>query len=172
VIRTDELLPLAEATRRVRADHDILAARIDGRTDAELHAAHQVAGGPLGDFCESLHDLVAHVLMWEEINLAVLTEAAAGRSHWSLDPRWEEPEVGRALNRGGVAAGRFLPTGLVRHRLGAVHDALLAELARLDGGGWAGIGPIAQHVWTIPGQPPYWHAALHLRQVPHQHPEA
>jgi hypothetical protein len=33
----------------------------------------------LGDFCESLHDLVAHVLMWDEINLAVLAEAAAGR---------------------------------------------------------------------------------------------
>lgn len=164
----DDLLPRSEATRRVRADRDVLLAGLAGRTDDELRATYRIAGGPLGDFCESLHDLVAHVLMWDEIGLAVLTEAAAGRTHWSLEPRWESPEVGRALNEGGVAAGRLLPTGLLRHRLTAVHGALLAELAGLDAA-WPTVGPVAQHAWTVPGQPPYWHAALHLRQLPHDH---
>jgi hypothetical protein len=164
------------AIGRLQADHDVLLAQVKGLTGAQLAARYQLASGPLGDFCESLHDLVAHVLMWDEINLAVMTEAAAGRAHWSLDPRWETPEAGRMLNRGGVEAGRHLPASLLVHRLQAVHDALLAEFARYRGQAWTktgataelrhGIGGLAQKAWTVPGQPAFWHAAIHLGQVP------
>jgi hypothetical protein len=165
-----------EASRRLRADHDVLLATVKELTDEQLATTYQLASGPLGDFCESLHDLVAHVLMWDEINLAVLTEAAAGRTHWSLDPRWETKEAGRLLNRGGVEVGRPLPASLLLHRLRAVRDAVLTELGRYEGRAWTdagpmpslaqGIGGLAQKVWTVPGQPAFWHAAIHLHQLP------
>ena len=165
-----------EASSRLQADHDALLARVNGLTGAQLAASYRLASGPLGDFCESLHDLIAHVLMWDEINLTVMTEAAAGRAHWSLDPRWETPEAGRMLNRGGVEAGRHLPANLLLHRLQAVHDAVLAEFARYRGRAWTeagnlpeladGPGGLAQRVWTVPGQPAFWHAAIHLNQLP------
>jgi hypothetical protein len=171
-----------EAISRLQADHDALLARVKGRTGAQLAASYRLASGPLGDFCESLHDLIAHVLMWDEINLTVMTEAAAGRAHWSLDPRWETPEAGRMLNRGGVEAGRHLPANLLLHRLQAVHDAVLAEFARYGGRAWTeaghlpeladGTGSLAQRVWTAPGQPAFWHAAIHLNQVPQAAPPA
>jgi hypothetical protein len=114
--------------------------------------------------------------MWDEINLAVLTEAAAGRAHWSLEPRWETPEAGRLLNRSGVQAGRQLPGSLLVQRLRTVHEAVLGELARHEGRAWTGAGQIpalargfgglAQKVWTAPGQPGFWHAAIHLNQLP------
>ena len=170
------VVPVQEASRRLKADHDVLFAELAGVGDEQLAAAYRLASGPLGDFCQSLHDLVAHVLMWDEINLAVLTEAAADRAHWSLDPRWETPEAGLLMNRSGVKAGRQLPAGLLLHRLRAVHDAVLAELARCDGQAWTGAGRIpslaqgfgglAQKVWTVPGQPAFWHAAIHLNQLP------
>ena len=138
-----------------------------------------MAGGPLGDFCESLGDLVAHVLMWDEISLAVLTEARIGRQHWSLDPRWETREAGQALNRAGVAAGRALPVALLLHRFAAAQDALLAELRSYSEEAWraplaAGIGvdaapsmgALAAYVMTVPKTAPYWHAAIHLRRLP------
>src|SRR5215813_11830742 len=165
-----------EASSRLQADHDALLARVNGLTGAQLAASYRLASGPLGDFCESLHDLIAHVLMWDEINLMVMTEAAAGRAHWSLDPRWETPEAGRMLNRGGVEAGRHLPASLLLHRLHAVHEAVLAEFARYSGQAWTetrplpelayGTGGLAQRVWTAPGQPAFWHAAIHLNQLP------
>src|SRR5437016_4622524 len=105
-----------EAIGRLRADHDLLLAQVTGLTGAQLTAGYRLASGPLGDSCESLHDLTAHVLMWDEINLAVLTEAAAGRAHWSLDPRWETPETGRMLNLGGIEAGRRVPADMLLHR--------------------------------------------------------
>ena len=170
------IIPADEARRRLRADHDVLLAEVDELTGEQLAAPYQLASGPLGDFCESLHDLVAHVLMWDEINLAVLTEAATGRVHWSLDPRWETPEAGQLLNRGGVQAGRQLPASLLLHRLRAALDAVLGELGRYEGPAWTGagqmpplargIGGLAQKVWTVPGQPPFWHAAIHLSQLP------
>lgn len=170
------IVPAEEASRRLRADHDLLLAEVDELAGEQLVAIYQLASGPLGDFCESLHDLVAHVLMWDEINLAVLTEAAAGRAHWSLDPRWETPEAGRLLNRSGVEAGRQLPASLLLHRLRAVRDAVLTELGRYEGYAWTvagqmpslarGIGGLAQKVWTVPGQPAFWHAAIHLHQLP------
>lgn len=165
-----------EAISRLRADHDLLTARVEGLSEERLTAPYQLASGPLGDFCESAHDLVAHVLMWDEINLAVITEAGLGRGHWSLEPRWETPDVGRRLNRGGVEAGRHLPSGLLLHRFGAVRDAVLAELGRHSAQAWTGpgeppeladgIGALAQRVWTAPGQPAFWHAAVHLNQLP------
>jgi hypothetical protein len=165
-----------EASSRLRADHDVLLAEVNSLTEDQLAAPYQLASGPLGDFCESLQDLVAHVLMWDEINLAVLAEAAAGRAHWSLDPRWETAEAGRLLNRSGVHAGRHLPASLLLHRLRTVQDAVLGELARHEGQAWTGAGPIpaldrgvgglAQRVWTVPGQPAFWHAAIHLNQLP------
>ena len=154
----------------------MLLAEVNSLTADQLAAPYQLASGPLGDFCESLHDLVAHVLMWDEINLAVLAEAAAGRAHWSLDPRWETTEAGRLLNRSGVQAGRQLPASLLLHRLRTAQDAVLGELARHKGHAWTGAGPIpaldrgigglAQRVWTVPGQPAFWHAAIHLNQLP------
>lgn len=165
-----------QAGRRLRSDHDVLLAEVHELAEEQLAASCHPATGPLGDFCESLHDLVAHVLMWDEINLAVLTEVSAGRAHWSLDPRWETPEAGRLLNRSGVQAGRQLPASLLLHRLRAVQDAVLGELARYEGQAWTragqmpalarGIGGLAQRVWTVPGQPAFWHAAIHLNQLP------
>jgi hypothetical protein len=170
------IVPAEEASGRLRADHDVLLAEVNELAGEQLAATYRVASGPLGDFCESLHDLVAHVLMWDEINLAVLTEAAAGRAHWSLDPRWETAEAGRLLNRSGVEAGRQLPASLLLHRLRAAQDAVLAELGRYEGQAWTGagqmpalgegIGGLAQKVWTVPGQPAFWHAAIHLNQLP------
>src|SRR5262249_17969097 len=120
--------------------------------------------------------------MWDEINLAVLTEAAAGRAHWSLDPRWETAEAGRLLNRSGVQAGRQLPASLLLHRLRSAQDAVLGELARDERQAWTGagripalnrgIGGLAQRVWTVPGQPAFWHAAIHLNQLPPASPRA
>jgi hypothetical protein len=169
---TVSIVAVEEAGRRLSADHDVLLTEVNELTAEQLAAPYRLASGPLGDFCESLHDLVAHVLMWDEINLAVLTEAAAGRAHWSLDPRWETPEAGQLLNRGGVEAGRQLPTDLLLHRLLAVRDALLAQLARYPGQAWTQAGPIpeladgmgglAEKVWTVPGQAAFWHAAVHL----------
>jgi hypothetical protein len=183
---TNQTLPLATAVGRLQADHDLLLARIDQISGEELVAAYRPAAGPLGDFCESLHDVIAYVLMWDELNLAVLTEAAADRSHWSLSPRWETPDAGRRLNRGGVEAGRHIPTLLLLHRFRAVRDALLAEFAGYDERTWArptpipagdqtaggSLGELAQRVWTVPGNDAFWHAAIHLNQLPAEPAEA
>jgi hypothetical protein len=161
---TESILTPAEAGRRLWADHELLLGRVAGLAAEQLAARYLVAGGPLGDFCESLHDLVAHVLMWDEISLAVLSEARAGRAHWSLDPRWETPDAGRRLNRGGVAAGREVPADLLLHRLAAVAAAAAAEVGGCGEEVWtgAGIGPLAQRAWTVPGAPAFWHAGVHL----------
>jgi hypothetical protein len=170
------IVPAEEASKRLRADHNVLLAEVNSLTEDQLAAPYRLASGPLGDFCESLHDLIAHVSMWDEINLAVLTEASAGRAHWSLAPRWETPEAGRLLNRSGVRAGRQLPADLLLHRLRAVQDAVLTELGRYEDEAWTcpgqtpalaqGMGSLAQRVWTVPGQSPFWHAAVHLNRVP------
>jgi hypothetical protein len=170
------VLTLREAASRLRADHEILLAHVADLGVEQLAAGYRLASGPLGDSCESLHDLVAHVLMWDEINLAVLTEAQAGRVHWSLDPRWETPVTGGLLNRAGVLAGRQLPALLLLHRFVTVRDALLAEFGRMGEQEWSGAGPapvlaggigaLAQRVWTVPGQPAFWHSAIHLNKLP------
>lgn len=167
-----DILSIEEATSRLRADHELLLTHVEELTEAELAADYHVADGPLGDFCASLHDLLAHVLMWDEINLAVLSEAAAGRAHWSLDPRWETQGAGRTLNRAGVEAGRWIPASLLLHRFRTVCDAVLEEFGRFGEREWAGdgsaagAGGLAQRVWTVPGRPAYWHAAVHLGRVP------
>ena len=171
-----QAVSLDVAINRIRTDHELLLARVDGLSEDELVAEYRTASGPLGDFCESLHDLAVHVLMWDEINLAVLSEAAAGRAHWSLQPRWETPDAGRRLNRGGVAAGRHIPPPLLLHRLLTVRDALLDEFGRYSEQAWAqpgqapaladGFGGLARRVWTVPGRPAFWHAAIHLNQLP------
>jgi hypothetical protein len=168
------LLAPQEAASRLRSDHELLLGRVAGLSGEQLAAGYRVSGGPLGDFCESLHDLVAHVLMWDEISLAVLSEAGAGRVHWSLDRRWETGEAGRRLNRGGVAAGREVPADLLLHRLRAVHAAVLAEIGRYGERAWtgAGIGAVAQRAWTVPGAPAFWHAAVHLGVLPLIQPAA
>jgi hypothetical protein len=147
---------LNDATDRYRTDHEILQNHLHRQGDITLHA------GPLGDFCESLHDLVAHVLMWDEINLAVLTEANAGRRHWSLDPRWETREAGRLLNKAGVLAGRELPSELLLHRLEITKAAVETELES----SWEANQDVAEHVFTVPGRPAFWHAAIHLNAIP------
>jgi hypothetical protein len=160
------VVPIDETVRRVTADRALLADRVDGRTADELVAAYRVDGRPLGDGCESLRDLVAHVLMWDEINLAVLSETARGRTHWSLASRWDEPSVGRLLNASGVAAGRQLPVDLLVSRYLVVRAALIDELSRYDEERWqAGVGAVAQHAMTVPGQQPYRHVAFHLDEL-------
>lgn len=165
------VLPPRAAAQRVQADHEILLAHVDAMNAEALIAPFRTSAGPLGDFCESLHDLAAHVLMWDEISLAVMSEAEAGRTHWSLDSQWETPEIGRQLNQAGVAAGRMLPSSLLLHRLSTVHKAVMAELQRFDERSWAApapsseggtLGQLAEYAWTVPGSPPYWHAAIHL----------
>jgi len=163
----------AEAAQLLRHDQELLLETIDGLSDEQLRAPYQLSAGPLGHFCDSLHDLVGHVLMWDEITLAVLRDAANGRMHWSLDPRWETPEAGSALNVGGVEAGRHLPTELVLHRYRNVSAALLAEIEQYDevawtdpatGGGYdGGIGALAEYVSTPPGYGIFGHAARHLK---------
>jgi hypothetical protein len=172
----DRVLPVEEAVRRTERDRTLLMEAVNGRDEQSLVAAYRTTAGPLGDFCESLRDLVAHVLMWDEINLAVLAEARRGRAHWSLDPRWERPEAGQRLNAAGVVAGRELPVSLLLHRFAAVRDALVDELTGYTSAEWAAspsvgftavrsIGSLAQYVMTVPGAEPYWHAAIHLDRL-------
>ncbi len=59
---------------------------------------------PAGRGQISVLGLVQHVAMWDEIVLAILSEARHGRAHWSLDRLWAPVEAGRALNVGGVEA--------------------------------------------------------------------
>ncbi|WP_155353044.1 maleylpyruvate isomerase N-terminal domain-containing protein [Acrocarpospora macrocephala] len=169
-------LPMEEAARRIRVDRGLLLEELAQRSEEDLVAGYSVAGGPLGDFCESLRDLVAHVLMWDEINLAVLTEARLGRAHWSLRSVWETREAGQMLNKSGVAAGRDLPVGLLTDRYSAVQEALLAELRSYDEDGWRAptglghsqapsVGSLAQYVMSVPNVAPYWHAAVHLGRL-------
>jgi hypothetical protein len=170
------VLPVGETVRRTAADRDLLIERVRGLEVSDLVAPYRVHGGPLGDFCDSLRDLVAHVLMWDEISLAVLAEAERGRAHWSLAAAWETPEVGRDLNRAGVAAGRELPVDLLVDRFADVRDALLARFAEYGDAGWTRavdldgveaptVGALAQYAMTVPGNDPYWHAAIHLGEL-------
>jgi Mycothiol maleylpyruvate isomerase N-terminal domain len=172
----ESILPVDEAVRRTELDRNLLTEEVDRHPEQTLTAPYTVAGGRLGDACESLRDLVAHVLMWDEINLAVLTEAGRARRHWSLDPRWETSQAGQRLNASGVAAGLELPVPLLLHRFAAVRDALLAELrshtedrwrtpVALDPGPARSIGSLAQYVMTVPRAAPYWHAAIHLGKL-------
>jgi hypothetical protein len=150
----------------VRADHRLLLDRIDGLTEAELRAPYTVVSGPLGHFCDSLHDLTAHILMWDEITLAVLRDAAAGRLHWSLAPRWETADAGSALNVGGVEAGRHIPSGLLLHRFHSVADALVAEIEQYDETSWRDPSTGGGYDGSIGAL--FGHAARHLNpaQVP------
>ena len=174
-MRTPMTSPV-EAARLIRADQELLLSRVDGRTEAELRAPYRVTAGPLGDFCDSLHDLIAHLLMWDEITLSVLRDAKAGRLHWSLDPRWETADIGRALNVGGVEAGRHLPSDLLRNRFDSVGAALIAEIEQYDEKSWAdpstgggfdgGIGALAEYAATPPDGVVFGHAARHLQPAP------
>ncbi|MEV4263844.1 hypothetical protein [Kribbella sp. NPDC049584] len=173
-MRTPTTTP-AQAAGMIRRDQELLLSRVKGKSEDELRAPYDVTAGPLGDFCDSLHDLVAHVLMWDEINLAVLRDARAGRLHWSLDPRWETAEIGRALNLGGVEAGRRIPSELVLHRFNSVGAAVLAEIEQYDEQAWVdpstgagfdgGIGALAEYVCTTPDGFLFAHAARHLQPV-------
>jgi hypothetical protein len=171
------ILSAHEAIQRLSTDRQALTEAIASHSEEDLLAPYHARGGPLGDACESLRDLVAHVLMWNEISLAALTEAAVGRTHWSLQARWEVPAAGRRLNAAGVAAGRELSMDLLMHRSTSVWGSLLAELEREAAAGWmarlptpiAGHetrGQLAQHVMSVPNVAPYWHAALHLGKLP------
>jgi len=162
----------AVAVRLILEDHRLLLDRIEDMPEKRLYESVRIAEGSFGHFCESLHDLMSHILMWDEITLAVLTEAAHGRNHWSLDPRWETPSAGRALNLGGVHAGREVAAGLLKHRLHSVSAALVAELERYDEAAWTdpgtggdfdgSIGALAEYVATPPDGAPYGHVARHL----------
>ncbi|WP_018352774.1 hypothetical protein [Longispora albida] len=156
------ILPRSAAVARFSADRQLL---LDIPV-AELAVRRDGLGEPL----ESLHDVLAHVLMWDEINLAVLTEARAGRAHWSLDARWETPAAGRLLNAGGVLAARDVPGALLAHRFRVVTDAVRAELTRYTEEEWlapiglkgGSVGGLAQYVMTGPDEESYRHAIYHL----------
>jgi hypothetical protein len=173
-MRTPTSTP-ARAAELIQLDQELLLSRVEGKSEDELRAPYDVTAGPLGDFCNSLHDLVAHVLMWDEINLAVLRDAKVGRLHWSLDPRWETAEIGQALNLGGVEAGRRIPPELVLHRFRSVGAALVAEISQYDDAAWAdpstgggfdgGVGALAEYVSTTPDGFLFAHAARHLQPV-------
>src|SRR5438067_7757255 len=152
-------LTRAEARRRIALDRSLLQTKLANGSEEAAAAPFSVEGGPLGDFCESLRDLAGHVLMWDEIALAVLSEAEHERWHWSLAPLWETPDAGQRLNRAGVAAARELPVPLLLQRFSVVTDALLGELdrytdqqwaaPRLSGNGPTGsLGSLLQYVMT------------------------
>ena len=127
----------------LEVDRDLLLAAI------ESDVAPEISHNPLGADSMTVIDLASHVLMWDEIVLAVLTEARAGRMHWSLDAQWETREAGRALNVGGVAAGRQWAPELVVHRFRAVREALVSELRSLSDEEWH--APLAfAHSGTLP----------------------
>ena len=147
-----DFLDQATACRALTADRDHLLTAIAADTPPVIHH------NPLGDEPMSITDLVIHVSMWDEIVLAVLTEARAGREHWSLDPRWETRDSGRALNVGGVDAGRHLPAELVHHRFRSVRDALIASIAAVDPDAWHRELPFRH-----PGTEPQTLAGLCLR---------
>jgi hypothetical protein len=67
-----------------------------------------------------------------------LSEARHGRAHWSLDRLRAPVEAGRALNAGGVEAGRLLPPELVVHRFGSVRRALIAAIDEVPDVEWTG----------------------------------
>jgi hypothetical protein len=165
------VIPQPEAIRRVLEDHALLSNEVAAADDPRK--PYRVNEGPLGDFCDSLHDLVAHVLMWDEVSLAVLTDARNARAHWSLDQRWETREAGLMLNQSGVAAGRELPTDLLLHRYASVRDTLVHELGLDDWDDQVGLtlaerhsfGSLAEYVMTVPNSTPFWHAAIHLGVV-------
>ena len=85
-----------------------------------------------------------------------------------------ETEAGRCLNRGGVAAGRAIPSALLLVRYRRVQDALTDHFGRYDDSAWAApasptggpdlgpLGALAQRIWTVPGQASFRHASIHL----------
>lgn len=168
-------MSVAATTLRIAEDRNLLLHKVDGRSEEELVTPYLVHGGPLGDFCDSLRDLVAHVSMWDEICLAALTEARRGRSHWVLRDAWTAPGVGQRINRAGVAAGRELPVDALVQRMEVVRDALLAEIGCYDEEEWLetmpsdengrSMGALSQYAMTVPSHEPYWHAAIHLGEL-------
>jgi hypothetical protein len=131
------------AVRALSADREHLVAALASKTPPVIHH------NPLGDDPMNLTDLVSHVSMWDEIVLGVFTEALAGRRHWSLDARWETRDAGRALNLGGVDAGRRLPALHVHERFLKVRDALIATIAAVDPAVWDAALPF-RHSGTQP----------------------
>jgi hypothetical protein len=130
-----------------------------------------VEDGVLGHFCDSLHDLAAHILMWDEIADATLVWAMDGRAHWSLEAAWETPAAGSQLNRAGVAAGRQLDGALLLARLHAQSQALERRILMLAerwdepfrGGTFRGtFGELAHDVTSPPDGPAFGHVARHL----------
>jgi hypothetical protein len=93
---------------------------------------------PAGRGPISVLDLVQHVAMWDEIVLAILSEARRGRAHWSLQRLWAPAEAGRALNVGGVEAGRLLPPELVVHRFASVRQSLITAIDEVPDAEWTG----------------------------------
>jgi hypothetical protein len=166
---------LSEARRRLHKDDNVLRETIAGRTAEELTEPHVVEGRPIGDFCDSLRDLVAHHTMWREIDLAVLVDALGGRRHWSTTALWSARAAGQRLNQAGVVGGRILLVNEVLDRFEASTASLLDALDRLDDRRWAEpvfpdddipLGQWIQTHFSVPGQTPFRHATLHLHDFP------
>lgn len=163
-----EPIPPELAASRVDADHAVLLRAVEGRTDFELSASYRIGDARPGEFCDSLHDLLAHVLMWDEIAIGLLQEAARGRTHWALDEECETRAARMQLSWSGVAAGRHLPAWLLLHRLVSARSALGSELRSVDPRAWASaVGDVVRDALTAAGARPFWRAAHHLEQFPY-----
>ncbi|HEY8870154.1 MAG TPA: maleylpyruvate isomerase N-terminal domain-containing protein [Candidatus Limnocylindrales bacterium] len=96
---------------------------LDGLTDAQLEASVEGAHGWSG------RDLVAHVVGWQEIALAIAKELAINETSPTIarvDAEWDAH--GDATNAAMIERWRDLPIGEVRQRLSTVPGELRGYL--------------------------------------------
>lgn len=136
-----ELFEQGAACAALETDRDHLLAALD--SDREVEIVHN----PFRSAPMTLIDLLAHVCMWDEIVLAVISEARRGRAHWYLAPSWETVEAGRALNVGGIHAGREIPPELRRHRFVSVRNAVISGIREVPGEEWKAELPFRHSGW-------------------------
>lgn len=139
-----DLFEQGAACAALELDRDRLLSTVDAR-----HAGSepQIMHNPLRGAAMSVLDLVGHVAMWDEIVLAVLSEARRGRAHWYATAPWETVEAGRALNIGGVQAWRLLPEDLVLDRFRRTRDALMSAIAEVPAAEWHAELPFRHTGW-------------------------
>lgn len=140
-----DLFERGAACAALRTDRDHLLAALDEGRPAGAEQA--IVHNPLRGAPMTLMDLVTHVCMWDEIVLAVIFEARRGRAHWYLEPSWETVEAGRALNVGGIHAGREIPSKLSRHRFVSVRNALVSAIAEIPEPEWNAELPFRHSGW-------------------------
>jgi hypothetical protein len=164
------------ACAALELDRDRLLAAVESARSGQ---PPQIMHNPVSGAAMTVLDLVGHVAMWDEIVLAVLSEARRGRAHWYVTPQWETVAAGRALNTGGVAAWRQLPEALTLDRFVRGRNALASAIAEVPGSEWHGelafahsswqpqtLAGLSHHVNTPEADPErkltYLHASVHL----------